>query len=210
LDDLSQDTTVSKFSTHLIFLTKANDPTHVEQKIIYSIFSRQPKRADIYWFVHLERTDEPYTMEYSVEELKNDKVIRVEFRLGFRVQPRINVMFRKAVEVMVAQKELDIRSRYPSLSKHNLAADFKFVLLEKFLSHDNEFSFWDGFILNSYFAIKKLALADDKAFGLDTSETRVEKIPMVVAPVSSLHLKRIYFKYEDGKTIHETNCETDE
>jgi len=194
LEDLSKDTSISKYATHLIYLTKANNPRHIEEKIIYSIFSRKPKRADIYWFIHIERTDEPYTMEYNVEELKNDKVIRVEFRLGFRVQPRLNLMFRKVVEEMVANKELDITSRYPSLNKHNLAADFIFVLLEKFLSTDNEFKGRDGFILNAYFFLKNLSLSDDKAFGLDTSETRLEKVPFVVMPATQIALKRTSIK----------------
>jgi len=191
LKDLSADETVPKFASNLIYLTKANLSSDVEQKIIYSIFSRQPKRADIYWFVHLERTDEPYTLEYSVEELEDDKVIRVEFRLGFRVQPRINIMFRKVVEEMVSSKELNIISRYPSLAKYNLASDFKFVVLEKFLSYENELIFRDNFIMQSYFAIRGLAQSDAKAFGLDTSETRIEKIPMIVSPPSNLNLIRV-------------------
>ncbi len=197
LENLSNDERVPKFSSHLIYLTKANRTTHIEQKIIYSIFSHNPKRADVYWFVHLERTDEPYTMEYGVEELKSDKVIRVEFRLGFRVQPRIGLMFRKVVEEMTCNKELDIVSRYPSLKKHNIADDFRFVILEKFLSYDNEFSVRDGFILNSYFGIKRLALGDDKAFGLDSSETVVEKLPLVVIPASSIGLHRAYYKIHE-------------
>jgi KUP system potassium uptake protein len=191
LMDLSADTSVPKYATHLIYLTKANRSTQIEQKIIYSIFSRRPKRADVYWFVHIERTDDPYTCDYSVEELQDDKVIRVEFRLGFRVQPRIYTMFRSVVKDLENCKELNIASRYPSLSKYNLAADFRFVVLEKFLSYDNEFSFRDGFILNSYFTIKKMALADDKAFGLDMSETTVEKMPFVVAPITNMNLKRV-------------------
>ena len=194
LENLSNDEKVPKFSSHLIYLTKANRPTHIEQKIIYSIFSHNPKRADVYWFIHIERTDDPYTMEYGVEELKEDRVIRVEFRLGFRVQPRIGLMFRKVVEEMTSNKELDIASRFPSLKKYNIAEDFRFVILEKFLSYDNEFSVRDGFILNSYFGIKKLALSDDKAFGLDSSETIVEKLPLVVAPASKIALHRAYYK----------------
>ena len=194
LDDLSNDTSIAKFATHVIYLTKANHTYQIEERVIYSIFSRKPKRADIYWFVHVERTDEPYTMEYTIEELKKDKVIRIEFRLGFRVQPRINLMMRKVVQEMVANKELNILSPYASLSKHNLAADFVFVILETFLSTDNEFKGGDGFILNSYFFLKHMSLSDDKSFGLDTSETRVEKIPMVVTPFTKMDLKRTCFK----------------
>ncbi|PTR01613.1 KUP system potassium uptake protein [Mucilaginibacter yixingensis] len=188
---LSADETVSKFATHLIYLTKANNSKQIEQKIMHSIFSRKPKRADMYWFVHIERTDEPFTMEYSVEELAEEKAIRIEFKLGFRIQPRINVLFRKVVQDMVANDELDITSRYPSLRQYNMTADFQFVIIEKFLSYENEFSAKEGFILNSYFAIRRLAQSDAKAFGLDTSETKIEKIPLVVSPVNYFQLKKV-------------------
>jgi KUP system potassium uptake protein len=193
LESLSRDESIPKFSSHLIYLTKANRPTQVEQKILYSIFSHNPKRADVYWFVHIERTDDPYSMEYGVEEL-SDKVIRVEFRIGFRVQQRVSLMFRKVVMEMICNKELGIASRFPSLKKHNIAEDFRFVILEKFLPYDNEFSVREGFILNTYFSMKKLALAEEKAFGLDSSETIVEKLPLVVAPTTKINLHRAYYR----------------
>jgi KUP system potassium uptake protein len=188
---MSQDQGISKFATHLIYLTKANNSKQIEQKIIYSILSRKPKRADVYWFIHIERTDEPYTMEYTVEEIEHEKIIRVEFRLGFRVQPRINVLFRKVVEDMISRTEIDITSKYESLSSYKLPADFQFVIMEKFLSYNNNFSLKERFILNSYFNIKRLALSEAKAFGLDTSETRIEKIPLVVNPLTNISLKRV-------------------
>ena len=191
LHALSADKTVSKYSTHLIYLTKANSARQIEEKIIYSIISRKPKRADTYWFIHIETTGEPYTMEYSVEQLEPGKIIRVEFRLGFRIQPRVNVLFRKVIEDMVSRKEIDITSNYESLSSFKVAADFRFVILERFLSYNNLFSSRDGFILNSYFAIKKLAQTEAKAFGLDTSETYIEKVPLVVKPFDNFNLKRI-------------------
>jgi KUP system potassium uptake protein len=203
LKDLSADTTVTKFASNIIYLTKANNFEEIEQKIIYSIFSRQPKRADIYWFVHIERTEEPYTMEYSVLEMEDDKVIRVEFRLGFRVQARINVLFRKVVEEMVANKELNIVSRYTSLQKYHLAADFKFVVLEKFLSYENEFNLRESFILRSYFFIKHFGQSETKAFGLDTSETRIEKIPLIVNPVTNIPLRRV----DPRKYVHPAHVE---
>jgi len=140
-------------------------------------------------------------MEYGVEELLNDKVIRVEFRLGFRVQPKIGMLFRRVVAEMIGNKELDVVSRFPSLKKHNISEDFRFVILEKFLSYDNEFSVRDGFILNSYFSLKKLALAEEKAFGLDSSETLVEKLPLVVAPVTKLNLQRAYYRIHQPAVI---------
>ncbi len=191
LHALSADETIPKYSSQLIYLTKANNSKQIEEKVIYSIISRSPKRADTYWFVHIDTTDEPYTMEYSVDQVEVGKIIRVDFRLGFRIQPRVNVLFRKVVEDMVARKEMDIISSYKSLRQFKVVSDFRFVILEKFLSYNNLFSTSEAFILNSYFTIKKLALSEAKAFGLDTSETHIEKIPLVVKPVSNINLKRI-------------------
>ncbi|HEY8927724.1 MAG TPA: KUP/HAK/KT family potassium transporter [Mucilaginibacter sp.] len=191
LNALSADKSVGKYATNLIYLTKANNAKQIEEKILYSIMSRMPKRADVYWFIHIETTNEPFTMEYSVDQLEPGKVIRVEFRLGFRIQPRVNVLFRKVVEDMVERGEVDITSHYDSLNRFKITGDFRFVIMEKFLSYNNSFSVKEGFILNSYFAIKKLGQSEAKAFGLDTSETYVEKIPLVVKPVGNIVLKRV-------------------
>jgi len=191
LNALSADLSIPKYSSQLIYLTKANNSRQIEEKVIYSIMSRSPKRADTYWFVHIDTTDEPYTMEYSVDQVEEGKIIRVDFRLGFRIQPRVNVLFRKVVEDMVARNEMDITSRYQSLKQFKVVSDFRFVILEKFLSYNNLFSVSEAFILNSYFSIKKLAQSEAKAFGLDTSETYIEKIPLVVKPVTNFKLKRI-------------------
>jgi len=193
LADLSEDSEVPKFATHLIYLTRANDETEIEQAIMYSILSRKPKRADVYWFIHINRTDEPYTMDYSVNEVFDDKVIRLVFNLGFRIQPRIDILFRNVLEEMVNNKELSITSHYESLKKYNLMADFQFVILEKFLSYNNEFTTSEGFILHTYFRIKKFALTEAQAFGLDTSETKVECLPLVFKPIK-VNLNRISYK----------------
>jgi KUP system potassium uptake protein len=199
LKDLSADASIPKFASNLIYLTKANNRSEIEDKVVWSIFSRQPKRADTYWFIHIDRTDEPYTLEYTFDKLEDEKIIRVEFRMGFRVQARVSVLFRKVVEEMVANHELNLSSRYPSLKKYHFASDFRFVIMEKFLSYENEFHLTDGFILQSYFAIKQLAQSDAKAFGLDTSDTRIEKIPLVINPAGRIHLKRVKYSAEEVK-----------
>jgi KUP system potassium uptake protein len=130
-------------------------------------------------------------MEYTVEQIEPGKIIRVDFRLGFRIQPRVNVLYRRVVEDMVARGELDITSKYDSLNKFKIVSDFRFIIMEKFLSYNNLFSISEGFILNSYFTIKKLALSEAKAFGLDTSDTIVEKIPLVVKPATNFTLTRV-------------------
>lgn len=192
LEELSNDTTVPKFATHLVYMTSANNPKEIEHKIIYSILSGKPKRADIFWFVHLDTLDDPYTCEYVVDHIIPNDIIRVEFRLGFRVAPRINVMFKKVVEDLVANKEVNVTSRYESQQRNNVVGDFQFVVMEKYLSQDNELPFFERIIMNLYFWIKEVSLSEEKGFGLQQSNVSVEKYPLVVAPTSKFKLKRIY------------------
>lgn len=189
--DLSKDKEVPKFATHLVYLTKANDRTQVERKIVDSILRRRPKRADVYWFIHVDWTDEPYTMEYRVTELVNDKVIRVDFQLGFRVQPRINKLFKQVVQDLVSCSEFDLSSKYESLRKHDFDADIRYVLMERFLSVENELSVADDVLLDTYFFIKRFALSDQTAFGLDHTDTVVEYVPLILGEVEQLPLKRL-------------------
>jgi KUP system potassium uptake protein len=191
ITDLSNDTSIPKYATHLVYLTSANRRDEIESKVIYSILQKQPKRADIYWFVHVDVLDEPYIMEYKVQELVNDKVIHIDFRLGFRVEQRINVMFRQVVQDLVANKEVDIRSRYYSLSKMNVIGDFRFVVIEKHISNENVFGFVERITLNIYSFLKLFGMPEEKAFGLDTSLVTVEKVPLVVNPVGRINLKRV-------------------
>ena len=188
---LSEDESVPKYATHLVYLTSANNLDEIEEKVFYSIFYKKPKRADVYWFVHVDVLDEPYTLEYKVTELLHDKLIRIDMRIGFRIDPRVNLMFRQIVTELVNNKEVDIISRYPSLMKRNLVGDFRFVVMEKFLSYDNELPWLQKIIMDFYFLIKKISLPEERAFGLDTSSVTVEKIPLVVKPIEGLKLTRI-------------------
>ncbi|MBA9079399.1 MULTISPECIES: KUP/HAK/KT family potassium transporter [Rufibacter] len=191
LRELSEDDSIPKYSTHLVFMTSAERTSEIESKIIYSIFQKRPKRADIYWFVHVNTMDEPYTMEYKVNVLAAQDVVRIDFRLGFRVEQRINLFFRKVVEDLVQNGEVDITSRYSSLNKQNVIGDFRFVVLEKFLSYENDLPFWENTIMQSYFNIKQFTASEGKWFGLDTSSVKVEKVPLIIKPAREVELKRI-------------------
>ncbi len=198
LEELSNDSTVPKYATHLVYLTSANNPKEIEHKIIYSILSGKPKRADIYWFVHVDTIDDPYTCEYSVEHIIPNDIIRVEFRLGFRMAPRLNLMFKKVVEDLVANREVNVTSRYESQQRNNVVGDFQFVVMEKFLSQDNELPFFERIIMKLYFYVKEISLSEEKGFGLEQSKVTVEKFPLIVAPASKLKLNRIYTDEEES------------
>jgi KUP system potassium uptake protein len=194
IQELYIDTSVPKYATHLVFLTSANNPKEIEHKIIYSILNRKPKRADIYWFVHIDTQNEPYTNEYSVTTFIPNEIIRVEFKLGFRISPRINLMFKKVLEDMLANKEVHVTKGYESLSRMSAAGDFQFIVMEKYLSEENELPFFEKLILSLYFKIKDKSLSEEKGFGLDQSNVTVEQFPLIISPVASLKLKRVYDK----------------
>lgn len=191
IKDLSNDLSIPKYSTHLIYLTSANEKDEIEKKVIYSILQKRPKRADIYWFVHVDVKDEPYRHEYKVTEIAKDDIIRVDFKLGFRIAPRINLMFRKVVQNMVEKGEVDITSRYQSLSKNKVIGDFRFIVLEKYVSSDCDLPIIEKLIMDVYEVIKRFTQSEDKAFGLDTSSVFVEKFPMIIGKVREVELTRI-------------------
>ncbi|RIV21127.1 potassium transporter Kup [Fibrisoma montanum] len=191
IKELSRDISIPKYATHLVFMSNAARQSEIESKIIYSIFQKRPKRADIYWFVHVDTTDDPYTMEYKVNTIAPDDCYKVTFRLGFRVEQRINLFFRKVIEDMVRNKEVDITSRYESLSRQNVIGDFRFVVLEKFLSFENDLPVRERLIMNLYFFFKSFTTSEDRWFGLDSSSVKVEKVPLVIRPVENVKLKRI-------------------
>jgi KUP system potassium uptake protein len=191
LKELSKDETIPKYATHLVFMSNAGRVTDIESKIIYSIFQRRPKRADIYWFVHVDTLDDPYTMDYKVTVIERDDIIKVNFKLGFKVEQRINLYFRKVVEEMVSRGEVDITSRYKSLNEQNVIGDFRFVVLEKFLSFDNELPLLDRMVMKAYFFVKQFTHSEDKYFGLDSDAVKLEKVPMIIKPITKCNLKRI-------------------
>ncbi len=192
IQELSHDKSIAKYSTHLVYLTSANNPKEIEHKIIYSILNKKPKRADIYWFVHIDTVDDPYTSEYLVEHIIPNDIIRIEFRLGFRVQQRINLMFRKVVEDLVRNNEVNILSRYDSLERNNITGDFQFIITEKFLSSDNDLPFFERIIIKLHLWLKEISLSEERGFGLDPSFVTIEKFPLIVSTPPSIMLKRVF------------------
>ncbi len=180
LKELSNDAAVPKYATNLVYLTLSDDVSKIEQQIINSILYKQPKRADIYWFVHVQILDEPYHMSYKATVIEPDEVVWIKFKLGFRTEPRINLLFRKVVEELVKNKEITVQNRYASLEKNNISADFRFVVMQSFLSFENELSMKNNFILKTFFRLKKFSLHDEKEFGLDYSNVTVEKSPLIL------------------------------
>jgi KUP system potassium uptake protein len=176
--DLREDKTVPKTATNLVYLIKANRLEQVESKVIYSIFNKQPKRADTYWFLHVDRVDEPNRFDYKVTHIIPEVLIRVDFHLGFKLDPKINLYFREVLEDLVNSGEIKLESSYESLKKHGFTGDFKFILIERIMLHDFKLSNTENFILMLQSLVRHLSIPEERALQLDTANTIVEKVPI--------------------------------
>jgi KUP system potassium uptake protein len=190
LKRLSLDEKITKYATNLVYLTSSGTSRKVEKTAIDSILSKSPKRADIYWFVHVNVLDEPYAMRYHVDTIVKDDVYFIEFNLGFRIEPRIDYYFRQVVNELVETGEVDVSNRSEQLYQESKIGDFRFLVMESFLSYENDMPFWKNIIMKSYFNLKYLAVKESINFGLDPSNVKVEKYPVVVNAVQHPPLVR--------------------
>lgn len=188
---LSDDNDIPKYATHLIYLTKANTLEQIEERILESIFSKKPKRADVYWLIHINWTNEPYTLDYEVHHLHENKIIRIDINIGFRIQPRTELYFKRIIKDMITANELNPVIYKDASRKYTNKPDFQFILAEKFISVENDFSLYEGLLLKSYFFLKSISQKDEKAFGLDKSDVIIEHSPLIYNPVpmESIHRK---------------------
>jgi KUP system potassium uptake protein len=190
LQQLSTDASIPKFATHVVYLTQADSPDTIEQRIVESIFCEQPKRADIYWLIHVHVDDAPYTMSYSTKIIAPQDLVFIRFKLGFRVVPRINLFFEQIVDEMIANREVTIHKNYCMIGDHGHCGDFRFIVLKSFLSFENELPFWKNLMMRLYFILDKLSIADTEAFGLDYNNVVTERVPLIVHERQKVNLKR--------------------
>jgi KUP system potassium uptake protein len=191
LMELSNDQTLPKYATNLVYLSSSDKADEIEERVLYSILQKQPKRADIYWFIHVHTTDEPDTQEYSVKTIAPNDIYFVSFKLGFRVSQRMNIFIRQVIEDLVKNDEVNIESRYHSLRQRNTTGDFRFVIIEEYLSPDSQLPIRDQFIMNFYSTLKSFTGDPAKWFGLETSLVDIEKVPLVIRRASGINLKRV-------------------
>lgn len=191
LSGIKEDQTIAKYSTNLVYLSKADYKQDIEGKIIYSIINKQPKRADNYWILHVDHVDDPTTLEYKFDKLIPDTLYRIDLKIGFQVQPLINVYFRQIVDELVENGEFNLTSNYPSLKKHGIPGDFRFIIIHRVYSQNQGFKGKERLIMNFYNQIRRIGVSESKAYGLDTSNVLVETVPLIVKTDSKLKIKRI-------------------
>jgi KUP system potassium uptake protein len=190
IQDLQADTSIPKEATNLVYMAVADSKRSIDSNIIYSIFKKRPKRADVYWFIHVDTVDSPYTSKYSVDTIIPKKCFFVRIKLGFKADHRVNLLFNKILHDMAENAEIDLVSHYDSLRKHSMPADFKFVILHSLASVDSEISTFDNFIIQGYRFIKKHSLSTEEMYGLELANVEMERVPIMVGPSAKVHIKR--------------------
>jgi KUP system potassium uptake protein len=188
--ELSNDTSVPKIATNLVYITHANRVQQIESKIVYSIFKKHPKRANTYWLLHVDNLNTPDTFEYVVHHLIPGVLIKVEFRLGFKIERKINLYFREVLEDLVKNGEINMVSQYESLKKHSIPADFLFINLDRIMTQDYKLPPKKAFIMGLHNAIRGLSINDVKALQLDTSTVIEEKVPIIIEQSVSRRISR--------------------
>lgn len=190
IKDLQADVTIQKEATNLVYLAVADSKKYIDSNIIYSIFRKRPKRADVYWFLHVDTVDNPFTSKYSVETIIPGKCFFVRIMLGFKADHRINLLFNKIIHEMADSGEVDLISPYPSLHKYSMTADFKFVIIQSWASVDSEISAFNRFIIQGYRMLKKYSLSTEAHYGIEASNLEIEKAPIQVGPAAKVKIKR--------------------
>lgn len=189
--DLSKDESVPKFATNLVYIIRANRKDQVESKVIYSIFQKQPKRADTYWLLHVDRVNDPNQFEYHITQIIPGILIRVDFHIGFKVEPKINLYFREVLEDLMERGEIGLESGYDSLKKFGVPGDFKFILIERIMPRDFKLSNWENFILALNNIAGKLNITDIRSLQLDPTNTSIEQVPILIGQPSHQRIKRM-------------------
>lgn len=190
IQDLQADESIPKEATNLVYLAMADSKRYIDSNIIYSMFKKRPKRADVYWFVHVETVDNPFTSKYIVDTIIPKKCFFVTIKLGFKTDHRVNLIFNKVIHEMADAGEIDLTSPYPALHKYSMMADFKFIILHSWASSDSVISNFDRLVIHSYRMLKSASLSTEELYGIEGANLEVEKVPIQVGPQAKIKIKR--------------------
>ena len=180
ISDIKADESIPKYASNLVYVNHADKEGAVDDKLLYSIINKQPKRADHYWLINLEFADTPDTLEYSCETLVPDTLYSITMRIGFRIEPRVSLYLRQVIEDLVASRKVDLRSTYPSLRKNGIPGDFRFIIIHRVYYPESSDNRQQNLLMGLYALIGKIGIDEPKALGLDTSMVVVERVPLII------------------------------
>ena len=180
ISDIKADMSIPKYTSNLVYINHASKEGTVDDKLVYSIINKQPKRADHYWLINMDFVDTPDTLEYDCKVLIPNTLYNITMHIGFRIEPRVSLYLRQVVEDLVANKKVDLTSNYPSLRKNGISGDFCFIIIHHVYYPENSVNCQQNLLMNFYALISKIGIDEPKALGLDTSMVMVERVPLII------------------------------
>lgn len=195
IQDMMEDESIPRFSTNLAFFTRSKNSQEIESKIIYSILrTHQPKKAERYFFLNIVNHEDPYTFEYQIEEILPNKIFRVSFILGFKIQISIHDYFLQVLDDMISDQIIPNKSYYPSLRKHNIPPDLLYIILDNVYINQYFLTVKEQIVMNVYHVVRKLGSSDFTVYGLASHNVKVESTPLLYDPALVHKIKQTGFK----------------
>jgi len=178
IKDLQMDITIPLCSHNMVYLVKGNESEKIDRDILYSILDKDPKRADAYWFISVNTTDDPYQKNYEVETYGTDYIFRVNLYLGFKVKPSVNIYLRQVVHDLLATGELPKQDKRHSIYGPSDVGSFKFCMIRKMMPKEGDIGAADDLLLRAKYTIRLLGGSPLQWFGLETSNLIIEYVPL--------------------------------
>ncbi len=187
---LKDDNTIPYTAVNLVYMTINGDIRHLERDVLYSIFDKRPKRAQVYWFIHINVTDDPDTMAYSVQNFGTNFCFKIKLKLGFKVEQRVNVFMRQIIHDLIKSGELQPQTQVYSMYEGNNVGDFKFIFIKRSLAPNSDVSGLEHLIMRLKYTINNFTGSPIRWFGLENASTVIESVPLLLNPDEKLILKR--------------------
>lgn len=195
---LSKDENYPTFATNLVYMAKVKPGHMIKKEMLYSILDKRPKRAQAYWFVTVNVTDEPYTAKYDVDMMGTNNVINVQLYLGFRREQRVNVYLRAIVHELIDSGDLPAQPQTYTMQKGRNVGDFSFVVIQEELSPETRVKPFDRFIIQARVTLQNWTSTPATWFGLEFSDVVVEHVPLILGRRRRPFLRRIKQQHTDS------------
>ena len=194
LFDLSHDEDYPLLADNLVFLTNDSSFDKLDRDVLYSILDKRPKRAKAYYFLNVQVTDEPYTHEYIVNNFDTDFLFKVQLRLGFKVNQRVNTYLYQIVSDLVSSNQIAAQNhKYSIYREHSNVGDFRFCLLRKVISPETDIPGFDQRVMELKYLIRRLCGSPAKWYGLESSNIIFEYVPLFSKAKQQHKLTRVEY-----------------
>jgi KUP system potassium uptake protein len=191
LTELSHDPDFPTYATNLVFMAKVKYDRFIKREIMYSILDKRPKRAHVYWFVTVNITDEPFTAEYAINDFGTKNVINIQLFLGFKQQQRVNVYLRQIVHDLIKDGTIEAQNQKYTTTPGRDVGDFSFVIVQDVLSPETELTSYEKAIIEARVWLQNLSSNPASWFGLDFSNTVIERVPLILGSHKPFYINRI-------------------